>query len=111
VINEPLINIENVSCERCLSLYDSPDTFFFLDHPYLNAKPDAYAGWAEDELRTFRSRVAKLQGRWIVTLDDSPFNRELLTGCRIKSVQTKNGCVNNRELPDRHFSEIIITPE
>ena len=86
-------------------------TFFFLDPPNLNAKPDAYAGWAEDELRTFRSRVEKLQGCWIVTLDDSPFNRELFTGCRVMSVQTKIVCVNNRELPDRHFGEIIITPE
>ena len=69
------------------------------------------AGWAEDELRTFRSRVEKLQGRWIVTLDDSPFNREFFAGCRIKAVQTKNGCVNNRKLPNRHFSEIIGTSE
>jgi len=26
------------------------------------------AGWAEDKLRTFRFRVEKLPGRWIVTL-------------------------------------------
>ncbi len=69
------------------------------------------AGRAEDELRTFRSRVEKLPGRWIVALDDSPFNRESCAGYRIKSVLTKNGCVNNCELPSRHFGEIIIIPE
>ncbi len=103
--------IENVPYERCFALYDSPDSFFFLDPPYLHATPDAYAGWTEPEMEKFHAGVSKLKGRWLVTVDDSPFNRSLFSGCNIRAVQTRNGCCNNRLRSGQKFGELIITKE
>ena len=103
--------VENVSYERCMALYDSPDTFMFLDPPYLNADIRAYDGWTEAHLKTFRDHVAKLKSKWVVTLDDSPFVRDLFQGCVLKEISTPNRCVNNRLKPDAVFRELIITRE
>lgn len=102
--------IEHLSYERCLGLYDSPNTFFFLDPPYLNATRTAYPGWTEPDLRRFRAVLDKVKGRWLVTLDDSPFNRELFKGCRFQEITTRNGCVNVARRPKQTFGELIITP-
>jgi DNA adenine methylase len=102
--------IENVSYERCLSLYDSPETFFFIDPPYLNSKADAYAGWTEAQIRDLAARVAGLAGQWVVTLDDSAFNREVFKGYKIDSVESRNGTANVRKVASR-MCEIIVRKE
>ena len=101
--------VENLPYERCLKNYDSPETFFFIDPPYLNAKVDAYKGWTEIQMRGFRREVGKLKGRWIVTVDDSPLNRELFAGCKLTAVESRNGICNLR-LTQQTFGELIITP-
>jgi DNA adenine methylase len=77
---------------------------------YLHAKPGAYEGWDRPQLRQFKRRLEKVKGQWLVTLDDSPFNRDLFSDCQIESVTTRNGCVNNRLHGATRFGELIITP-
>jgi DNA adenine methylase len=43
--------VENLDWERCLRLYDAPDTFYFIDPPYLNSDIKAYDGWTEDQMK------------------------------------------------------------
>jgi DNA adenine methylase len=102
--------VENVSYERCLALYDSPRSFFFIDPPYLGARADAYDGWGEAEITELAERVARLQGRWVVTLDDSPFNREVFKGYPIQSTESRNGKANVRK-SRAVMREIIIQKE
>ena len=97
--------------ERCLNLYDSSDTFFFIDPPYLNKPTGAYEGWTEVQMRRLRRCIARLNGQWIATVDDSPFNRDLFAGCTLLAVSTKSGLVNNAKSPKTHFGELIITRE
>ncbi|MDB6108260.1 MAG: methyltransferase [Pedosphaera sp.] len=99
--------IENISYERCFKNYDSADTFFFIDPPYLNCDIDAYQGWDEKRMRQFRRDVGKLKGNWIVTLDDSEFNRDLFQDCKITPVVSANQAVNNRT-HKKTLGEIII---
>ena len=101
--------VEHLPYDRCLTNYDSPDTFFFLDPPYLNASTDAYAGWTEAQMREFRGRVRNLKGNWITTVDDSEFNRKLFSGCVIKPVSTQNRLCNVRTHSKVRFGELIIT--
>jgi DNA adenine methylase len=102
--------VENLPYERCLELYDARASFFFLDPPYLNSDAGAYAGWNEKQMREFRRRVDRLKGQWLVTVDDSAFNRELFKDCRMEAVESQNKRVNNRRLPDAKFGELVITP-
>jgi DNA adenine methylase len=104
------VQIENIDYRRFLRLYDSPATFFFLDPPYLDAAPTTYDGWNREQMTEFRDAVFQLQGKWLVTIDDSPFNRELFAGCQIETAESANGCVNTRLNPGAKFREIIIRP-
>jgi DNA adenine methylase len=103
--------VENLPYERCLKNYDSKDTFFFIDPPYLNADTEAYQGWSADQLRQFRRQVEKLQGKWIVTVDDSPLNRDLFSDCTLLAVKTQNRLCNNRTHSHTQFGELVITPK
>jgi DNA adenine methylase len=105
------VMVEHLSYERCMELYDARETFFFLDPPYLHAKIKNYRGWNEEEMAAFRKRVNRLKGEWIVTVDDSPFNRDLFRDCQVEAVQSHNRCVNTRKYPDKKFGELIITPK
>lgn len=101
--------VENISYDRCLKLYDSPETFFFIDPPYLNAKINAYKGWREEDLQNFRKHLDRVEGKWVVTLDDSKFNRELFKDCKLTAVVSSNKCVNRRTHGEQKFGELIIT--
>jgi DNA adenine methylase len=103
--------VENLPYERCLDNYDSKDSFHFMDPPYLNAETVAYRGWTEKEMRGFRKRVEKLKGRWLVTVDDSPLNRDLFSDCTLEPVRTHNGLCNKRTHGDVQFGELLITPK
>lgn len=104
------VSIENVPYERCLDLYDSAESFFFLDPPYLASSAQHYAGWDEAAMGAFAKRVLALKGAWLVTVDDSPFTRRAFAGCQISPVRTRNGAVNRRLCPDATFGELIIQP-
>jgi DNA adenine methylase len=101
--------VEHLSYERCLELYDSKDSFFFIDPPYLNAPTGAYEGFSEADVRLLRKRVDKLKGKWIVTIDDSPLSRDLFSDCKLTPLVSRSGTVNRRT-SDKTFAELIIQP-
>ncbi|MEW6306764.1 MAG: DNA adenine methylase [Verrucomicrobiota bacterium] len=102
--------IEHTTYERCFDNYDSPESVFFCDPPYLNCKIDAYEGWTEEDLRKFRRRLERLKGKWIVTLDDCPFNRDLFQDCKLQATAIQNRSVNTRTHGEKTFGELIISP-
>lgn len=102
--------VEHLPYERCLGNYDSKDSFFFLDPPYLDAPTKAYAGFSAADMRGLRKRIEKLKGKWLLTVDDSPLNRELFSDCALKALTAQNRLCNNRTHSEVRFGELIITP-
>jgi DNA adenine methylase len=111
-INQRLdkVVVENLPWQRMFKNYDAPTTQWFLDPPYLGADTGAYDGWTEEQMAEFGKQVLKLRGHFIVTVDDSPFNRHLFRSCEIEAVVTKNKRGNQRTNPNSTFGELIITP-
>ncbi len=105
------VTIEHLPYERVLQNQDSPDTFFFCDPPYLDADAGAYAGWTREDVVALRKNLNRLKGKWLVTLDDSEFNREVFGDCHLQSVISENKSVNRRTHSDTKFGELIITPK
>lgn len=103
--------IESGSYERCLINYDSKDSFFFMDPPYVDCTSAAYPSWTHADMKKFRKHVEKLQGKWIATVNDSPLNRELFSDCNVEPVKTKNRLANNRTHAALEFGELIIEPK
>jgi DNA adenine methylase len=103
--------VEQLPYERCIELYDSRDSFFFLDPPYVNKPTGSYEGFTEKQMRDLakRLRSRSLKGKWLLTVDDSPLNRDLFNGCQVRAVETPSGCVNRRT-SNKTFGELIIQP-
>jgi len=102
--------VENLPYERCLANYDSKDTVFFLDPPYVGNSTGAYAAWEQSDMVALRGRLDRLQGRWLLTVNDSAENRKLFNDCQVKPVKTRNQRVNRRLTSDATFGELIICP-
>ncbi len=102
--------VENIPALRCIQLYDGPQTFFFIDPPYLAKPTSNYEGFNEDQMTELRDTIFNLRGKWMLTVDDSPFNRKLFKGTKIRAVKTRSGCVNHAKLPNAEFGELIVLP-
>lgn len=103
--------VENLPWERMFKNYDADTTFWFLDPPYLHAPTGAYDGWTEKDMAEFGKQVFRLKGHFILTVDDSEFNRRLFSRCNIEAVVSQNRRGNLRTNPDAKFGELIITPK
>ncbi len=102
------VAIENASFERILKNYDAPSTLFFLDPPYVGCEIANYTAWDAARMTDFATRVQQLQADWIVTVNDSPLNREIFSNHEFRPVVTRSGTVNHRTHAGATFGEIII---
>lgn len=102
------VSIEHLPWERLVGLYDGPQTLWFLDPPYSAGKIENYGLWDQQTMEAFAQRVKRLEGDWIVTLNDSPANRALFAGHEIQPVTTRSGAVNRRLKGNATFGELLI---
>jgi len=100
--------IEHLSWERFLELYDREGAFFFCDPPYVGAPTGVYDGWTEKDATALRNRLRKCKAQWLVTINDSPFTRDLFGDCTVDSVVTRNGGANNRTHSTSTFGELAL---
>jgi DNA adenine methylase len=82
--------IEQMPYENCIAHYDKPNTFFFLDPPYLNARPGVYDGWTEGQMRALADVIGRIKGSWIITVDDSAATRRIFQGYRLRKLRFDN---------------------
>ncbi len=101
--------IEQMPYEKCIAHYDKPNTFFFLDPPYLNADPGVYDGWTEDQMRSFAAVIRSIKGEWVVTVDDSPATRKIFAEHRLRAIKFDNKLATMRN-GKTAMRELIITP-
>jgi DNA adenine methylase len=100
--------IEQLPYDHCVRHYDKPDTFFFLDPPYLGANPGVYAGWTVSQMEELRALLPALKGTWLLTVDDSAGTRKIFKDFKFRSVTFANKLVPNRH--KKTMRELIITP-
>lgn len=62
--------------------YDSPETFFFLDPPYVACADTAYDAFSEADMARLREVLVRCSGRWLLTCDDSAETRRVFDGFR-----------------------------
>lgn len=101
--------IEQLPYDDCMRHYDKPNTFFFVDPPYLNANPGAYAGWTADQMTQLRDLLRIIKGTWILTVDDSAGTRAIFREFRLKAIKFDNKLVPSH-LPKQIMRELIIQP-
>lgn len=88
-----------------LAQYDAPDTFFFMDPPYEGSTGlYKHAAFDYEELA---ARCRTLQGRFMITLNDSPRIRELFADYRFVEYTTGHGG-GRRVVGGRRRNELMI---
>jgi DNA adenine methylase len=82
--------IENLDWEDCLARYDSPDTFFYFDPPYLGAT--GYdVPFSERDHQVLADRLRKIRGRFLMTNADTRAIRDLFRGFRMRPIRSAMG--------------------
>lgn len=102
------VTIENKSFEDIFKIYDSSDTFFYLDSPYRNTKQYATGKFTDENYRLLAECCKEAKGKWLYTINDDPYIRELFSDFNIIThdvyysvCKTDNG--------RKDFKELIIT--
>ena len=72
--------IENKDWEEIVDFFDTPDTFFFFDPPYVDCGRTAYDPFTESDMKCLCERIKPLKGNWLLTCDDSIQCRSIFRG-------------------------------
>jgi len=82
-------SIENLPYEQIIDKYDSKETFFYCDPPYVVADGTEYYKYCFTEERhiDLRDRLAKINGKFLLSYDDVPLVRNLYKDFRIEETQ------------------------
>lgn len=102
------VTIEHKSFEFMFSIYDSPDTFFFLDSPYRETKQYFVGPFTDDKFQLLKDCCEKCEGKFLYTINDDEYIRELFKDFYIKE-NSFNYSVCQFEEGRREFKELIIS--
>jgi DNA adenine methylase len=69
-----LTTIEQRDANVLLAYYDTPETFHYIDPPYLNANQGHYGGYTEAHFKTLLNTLSNLKGKFLL----STYPHELL---------------------------------
>lgn len=80
------VYIEHLDCLEVIKRYDSPDTLFFCDPPYVATHGYGGDGFGDGDQRRLAESLQGIEGRFLLTNSDHPLIRELYEGCFFQEV-------------------------
>lgn len=96
--------IENLDACDCIKRYDSPETFFYIDPPYWEA--DFYAvSFKGDDFKRLADTLRSINGKFILSLNDTPEVREIFGDFTIEAIETKYSLGNSKKAADTRAVE------
>ncbi|HSA05669.1 MAG TPA: DNA adenine methylase [Candidatus Gastranaerophilales bacterium] len=102
--------IENRDFEKLIKQYDHESAFFYCDPPYTYGAGYSVTSTKDFEHERLRDCLKNIQGRFLLSYDDSEKVRELYKDYEMVEVERLNG-INNRlgdERKNKMFKELII---
>ncbi|WP_034641996.1 DNA adenine methylase [Desulfovibrio inopinatus] len=100
------VTIEHLPYEKCIERFDRPETLFYIDPPYYNCE-DRYGKdiFAKSDFTTLATQLSRIQGRFVLSLNDTPEVREIFQQFEITPVQARYTC---KPGPVETAHEVII---
>lgn len=80
--------IERMRWEECISRYDRPTSFFFLDPPYFGTN-QYDERWTRDRYEAIAAALRSINGKALLTVNDHPEMREVFAGFRSERLSIK----------------------
>ncbi len=99
------VQIESLPYERVLEKYDRPTTFFYLDPPYWERKLYKF-NFKEDDFVRLDQQLQRLQGRFLLSLDDHPEVRRIFQRWNLIPVEIAYTAKRDTR---KRFGELFIT--
>ena len=97
--------IENLPYEQVLARYDRATTLFYLDPPYWGRKLYRF-NFTEEDFMQLRDRLSRIQGKFVLSLNDVPEVRQLFRAFTVRSLKTTYTA--QRKAGSR-YRELLIT--
>lgn len=99
--------IEHLPWQECITRYDRPHTFFYLDPPYWQTEGYGVEfGW--DQYREMAKLLGQLQGKAIISLNDHPDVRACFNGFHIESTDIRYTVGGAGEGKSSDAKEVLI---
>ncbi|MBI1936671.1 MAG: DNA adenine methylase [Ignavibacteriales bacterium] len=98
------VTIENLDYKDIFKIYDTEETFFFLDPPYRYGQQYEVGRMNYEE---FLCNLTKLKGKFLLTIDDCKENVEMFKQFNIKKVSRANG-INRKRIVNNRFKELFV---
>jgi DNA adenine methylase len=94
------VTVEHLDFEECIKKYDTPDTLFFLDPPYLNAEHYYKNDFTIEDHKRLLNLLPKIQGKFILTTYHNELYKNALKDfyC-LKATNNKRSVAGNRKKP------------
>jgi DNA adenine methylase len=99
------VQIECLPYEEILARYDKPTSLFYLDPPYYQIKLYRY-NLKPEEFDVMGARLAKLRGKFILSLNDVPEIRALFKKFTIRTVEL---AYTAQKIAGRRYREVLIS--
>jgi DNA adenine methylase len=99
--------VENRPYYDLISSYDRPHTFFYIDPPYWGCE-DYYgkAIFSRADFNRLADQLQRIQGQFILSLNDHPEVREIFKSFAIRAVQCTYSCSRSSR---RQANELLIS--
>ena len=98
------VQIESLPYEQVLEKYDRPTTCFYLDPPYWGPKLYRF-NFCDNDFMLLAERLARLKGRFILSLNDRPEVRQTFKIFRIERVEIT---YTAQAKPGKRYGELLI---
>lgn len=79
------VQLESWPYEKILERYDRDQTFFYLDPPYVDAQLYKF-NFTHDDFRLMAERLARLRGKFLLSINDHPVAREAFAAFHVREV-------------------------
>ncbi|NIJ07261.1 DNA adenine methylase [Sphingomonas vulcanisoli] len=80
------VTIEQLSYDRVIRKYDSAETLFYIDPPYVNCEQDYGDGFAPEDFFRMADQLAAISGAFMVSINDAPLARKAFGRFQIEEV-------------------------
>jgi DNA adenine methylase len=99
------VMIERLDFRKIIEKYDTEDTLFYVDPPYIGRERYYAGGFTESDHRELALMLNAIKGKAIVSYYDDPLLGELYTGWRKESFQSFKQVVNGG---NEYAEEILL---
>ena len=70
------VTIESYDVLKVIKAYDTPDTFFYLDPPYVSSNQGHYAGYTVESFNALLDACANMKGKFLLSSYPEPLLME-----------------------------------